>query len=126
MKPKVFLIGLSLLFFLTTAFFLFPSPVKGLIDCCPFGLGDCADEFYCRSHMADCCYPNCPYEDWTSTDLSVCQDNLGAPQPDVCAGGGGVSTSPCGPLGSWSYCYLSGCEVKGSETYLMAGETGEC
>jgi len=121
MKPKVFLIGLSFLFFLISAFFLFSSPVKALISCCPLESGDCSDIIYCLSNIASCCYPNCPYEDWTATDLSVCQANIGEPEPDVCAGGGGVSTSPCGSLGPWSYCYVSGCEIKGSER-----EAGQC
>jgi len=43
--------------------------------------------------------------------MEECQANIGSPQPSVCTGSTG-SDSPCGWLGPWSYCYVSGCEKK--------------
>ncbi|MCL5095635.1 MAG: hypothetical protein M1575_02810, partial [Patescibacteria group bacterium] len=109
-------------FFLFSLFLYQPPEVKAIVDCCPEGPGLCStDVNYCKSHLLNCCYPSCPYTNWTNVPVSECQSSLGSPQNVCCTQSGGGCSSACGTLAQWGWCYAASCQVKANET-----KAGQC
>lgn len=131
-----FLVFLSGIFFVLV---FLPKPTLGIADCCPISSGEafCRDPYLCSNNILECCYPGCPYENWTSTgDMSACQANLGSPN-NVCCGSVGCST-PCGDKPPWTWCYADDCQKRADPnvsgacqyrykyTYDSCGATDTC
>ena len=110
---------IKFLFFVFLIFSLFwyqPSEVKAVVNCCPEGPGLCStDVIYCENNLLNCCYPGCPYTNWTNVPVSECQSSLGSPQNVCCTQSGGGCSSACGTLAQWGWCYAASCQVKAND-----------
>jgi hypothetical protein len=111
MKPLYLLLYLAVL---TALSLIQPSSALALPNlCAEFASasgtpGTCDHIDYCNTHIAQCCWPACPYEEWT--DGSGCP---GSPTNTCCtlAGGCGYNAQCNRSLDQWDYCHGI-CQVK--------------
>lgn len=124
---------LSILIFLITCIFTAVFFAKNTMRVSAMDEEAC-DECIENKGWLDCiqeCWPGCPTTSGQSASMQECQNNIGAPN-ETCAGASGASSSDCGPLSPWDYCYASGCTKKawknniGQCIYTYQYQTRKC